>query len=92
MTDENRKLLTEFLEDDFDYLQKIGMDRDFDKGNDLIALKDKLVENEEWGEFEFYAAYTIWAKDKETSLGFTEWLLNPKRFCQLVADYLEVKP
>ena len=119
MTEENRKLLTEFLGKKW-HEQLICLDPEndlwrecscglrywytahhnneysnhtFTTWQDLGDLKNKLVEFKKWDSFEFYAAYTIWAKDKETSLGFTEWLLSPERFCQLVADFLkESKP
>ena len=86
MTEEDRKLLTKYLEDDFEYLQKIGMDRNFDNGNDMIVLKDKLVEKKEWHIFfQLVKSYCPYYGQAEV----TDWIFVPERFCQLVADYLK---
>ncbi len=62
--------------------------RPFTTWPDLGALMEEIVEKGEWKEFERYA----WDKwSNQFWEGFIEWLLNPTRFCELVADWLEGK-
>ena len=91
MTDDDKKLLTEFLDEDFEKLRKIGMDRNFDNGNDLIALKDKLVEKGRWFDF-WMTARGKWQKDVmywDDSASWDIWLFSPPIFIPLVAEFLK---
>jgi len=107
MKESDRKLLTEFLGEchhpDEDvtkgavvpllYCRKCKTfspkHRTFDTWQDLGDLKGKLVEKEEWKDFIPFA----WHKFNGLVMGsFTDWLLNPERFCQLVVDFLKVNP
>lgn len=58
---------------------------------DLGKLKDKLVENGEfWGHNSFLDwANNNWEHDYTSDDNFMEWLLDPSRFCGLVAEWLE---
>ena len=93
MTESDKKLLTEFLGEGADWNSYKYERRTFDTWQDLGDLKEKLVELGRWDEFENY----IWGKYyfepsaiyKETWLN---WLLNPARFCQLVADWRKENP
>jgi len=118
MNDTQRKLLTEFLGEQWEpykvtewpyYTEEYGKEyslfpiegvepevryvyqkhRTFDNSNDMIALKDKLVEVKKWREF-------LWEHHLSCSMykdwdDFIDWLFTPDRFCQLVANYLEGK-
>lgn len=64
--------------------------RTFTTYSDLGALKDKLVENGEWDEFEAWAA-DAWAyAETFMSETFTNWLFRPES-CELVDEYLKSK-
>lgn len=102
MNEDDKKLLTEFLDEDFEKLRKIGMDRNFDNGNDLIALKDKLVEKGEYADFDSYATtqWTVYILNRVEALHlktvanekrYTEWLFNPAVFIPLVCSFLKEK-
>jgi hypothetical protein len=97
MKDEDKKLLTEFLgecwHDEKSSGWGIGMNRPFTTWQDLGDLKEKLTQNMEffgmgsfldWVDDKFYSSFDGLGDDN-----FIDWLLNPKRFCQLVADYLK---
>ena len=84
MTDEQRKLLTEFLGERW---------HDFELHTlDVEALKDKLVEAEMWDDFcewtafeENYGAESL--ADEFPS--WSAWLFTMPRFAGLVAEFLE---
>jgi len=62
---------------------------------DLGKLKERLVENGEWDLFCAYAAYVFAGENDlcgkqitpEMLINFTAWLLSPKMFCGLVAEF-----
>jgi hypothetical protein len=60
--------------------------RTFTTGNDMLALKEKLVAEGLWEEFCGYARYyelaNIWTYQ------FLDWFLNPVRFALLVDEFL----
>jgi len=123
MTDEMRKLLTEYLGECWHeagrnphgnpryvpICQKCKVDleqlfgdyhRCFDLPVDMNDLRRKLAENKEfWGLDSFLDwADTKW--DHESSFdelgyviddNFTNWLMDPERFCFLVAEWLKEK-
>ena len=70
------------------------VNRIFDTWDDLGKLKDKLVEKGEWDSFSFYA-FSKWDhKDPSIKMVrwyFTDWLINPTRFCELVGEWLKGK-
>ena len=98
MTPEDRKLLTEFLGEDFEFACKVGMDREFINGNDFFALKNRLDEKGLSEEF------CIWAWDKDSphitidpirgvswEQPYIMWYwhtLSPTRFPELVVEFL----
>lgn len=65
--------------------------RTFTTGNDMIALKDRIVEMGEWAAFVDYAfdkSRFGSIVDYDSSLAsFTNWFLDPTRFCELVASW-----
>jgi len=65
--------------------------RTFTTWQDLGDLKEKLVDKGLYDRFSFYAQKQL---DKIPGPSgnrrrFDDWLLNPRRFCQLVADFLK---
>ena len=94
MTDEDKKLLTEFLnecwheyEDSLHCIKCGGMDdnRTFTTAQDMQDLKDKLVEKGKWESF----YREIYRKSKFSwDCMFIDWLWRPES-CQLVADFLK---
>jgi hypothetical protein len=104
LTDEDRKRLTLYLGEcwhewkgpNSNFCSKCDKyaerNRTFTTYEDLGKLKDKLVENGEWGEF---CEWVNWSfdnsKTKWWNAGqFSKWLINPDR-CGLVAEYLKQK-
>ena len=74
--------------------EKDAMHRTFTTWQDLGDLKEKLVEKDIFDSFG-RLAINRWAEklnNKETSSNYVEWLLNPARFCQLVADWRKENP
>ena len=76
------------------YKDGVYTGRKFTTYEDLGKLKDKLVENGEWVEFETWA-YRKWVTfyktaGEEAPFSFTLWLFRPES-CGLVAEYLEQK-
>ena len=65
--------------------------RTFTTPDDFFALKDKLVEKEEWGEFEIYAFDKFYHTITEIPTSVTCWLINAPRFCWLVNEWLKEK-
>ena len=103
MNDEDKKLLTEFLGECWHKPSSTDCscgerhpplmgnpNRTFTFWQDLGDLKNQLVKKEEWADFYWWVRSVIAIEDIFSH--FTSWLLNPKRFCQLVADYLKEKP
>ncbi|OPY16256.1 MAG: hypothetical protein A4E69_00276 [Syntrophus sp. PtaB.Bin138] len=121
MTDDDRKLLTEFLGEcwhlelmyspkNLGYIcQKCGCfvcnsgdyfdDREeileeshraFTSPDDMMALKNRIKELELDVFFDAFITreWRIWFEgDDGQFIYFWDWLMNPERFCQLVADY-----
>ena len=88
MNDETRKLLTEFLVGKIDYKfsKRNGLIRTFTTPDDMMALKDRLVEKGEWEDFYLWAALKEDAPIKEPN--YVDWLLNAPRFCELVGEFI----
>jgi hypothetical protein len=68
--------------------------RTFTTAQDMMDLKDKLVEKHRWYGFIVFAKTRFSFKDYDPcydniETGFYDWLINPPRFCQLVADFLK---
>ena len=71
--------------------------RTFTTPDDMMALKDKLVEKVEfWG----LDSFLDWADNKWDTMpdtednypgNFIDWLMNPARFCGLVGEWLKVR-
>jgi hypothetical protein len=77
--------------------EKIVNRRTFTTPDDMMALKDKLVQKGMWCEFYFFCNER-WESpmdvDDDTRWGdpsFTNWLFAPPRFCWLVGEWLKVK-
>lgn len=102
MTDDQRKMLTEFLDEDY-YDSKFPhwgehTNRTFTTWQDIGDVKEKLVEKKLWWKFIHYfddkppycntdSVY----QDDESS--FWDWLFRPtvdgkSHFCRLVAEFL----
>ena len=117
MTDDNRKLLTEYLGICWHtgnqssavgrvrmtggiILQKctkcgkimsdsfhiISENRTFATPDDFFALKDKLVEKGDWGQF---IAFAELVRLCDNCIEWIDWLINPANFCELVAEWLK---
>jgi hypothetical protein len=87
MTDDDRKVLTEFL-GQCAFLK--ADNRTFTTPDDMMAVKDKLVEKGLWDDLINYT-WTSW--DGKYSDGwrmswFIDWLINPTRFCQLACQFI----
>ena len=130
MTDKDRKLLTEFLDEcwhEMDLFSRVlvqkhnlshfqitcrvcgyvwvkqaspignydssQLQRSFDTWQDLGDLKEKLVDKGLHDQFSFYAEKQLDGIPGPSGnrRRFDDWLLNPRRFYQLVADYLKEK-
>jgi len=90
MTDDDRKLLTEYCPSvEFLIGDGYGIYRRLSHKERAIlilyALKEKMVESGDWEKFMLYAAESFNA-DKEMK-NFTDWIINPDR-CETVADWL----
>jgi len=65
--------------------------RSFTTPDDMVALKDKMVEKGKWDEFYWWAANI---GNKEGAYGSAEradWLIDAPRFCRLVNEWLKGK-
>ena len=69
--------------------------RTFTTPDDMVALKDKIDEKGAWEEF---IIYCLEVSPETYSLGFTEhivtftdWLMNPTRFCALVGEWQKAR-
>lgn len=68
--------------------------RTFTSPDDFFAVKNRLVDNDDWGEFTDYASDAYLAEIGRSSIcdyceSFWCWLIDPTRFCQLAADFLK---
>ena len=100
MDEETRKLLTEYLGECWDADKRPGGDlpnRTFTTPDDMMALKDKLVEK---GEFWGLDSFLDWADNKWDTMpdtednypgNFIDWLMNPTRFCALVGEWQKAR-
>jgi hypothetical protein len=67
--------------------------RTFTTWNDLGALKERMDELGEWEDFYEYT-WDVWHSVKYSPADwhdYFDWLLNPVRFCEAVAEWLESK-
>jgi hypothetical protein len=64
--------------------------RTFTTPQDMVDLKDKLVENGMWDEF-YSNLHISFSNSRQfhQAEDFGSWLLNPERFCGLVNDFLK---
>jgi hypothetical protein len=74
---------------------KIRAHRQFTTAQDMMDLKDKLVEKGMWSQFWYYS-HEVWLPIIDINkfrpdgfVTFINWLFNPPRFCKLVADLLK---
>jgi len=72
--------------------------RTFTTPDDFFALKNRLVEKGEWGEFYFFVkgGYAHLQLEKPVFINwkdqdFDDWLINAPRFCWLVSEWLKEK-
>jgi hypothetical protein len=65
--------------------------RTFDTPDDMVALKDRLVEKGEWGRFYKWVSWN-YEHGKGSEAGhWVSWLMEPTRFCELVGEWLKGK-
>ncbi len=107
MTDDQRKALTEYLGECWhEYLRPPSLNfyscfkcgeirtnyssnRIFNTDADMMALFRKIVDNLKFGAFQNFAYKHF---NEYPNYTLTEWLFyEPERFCNLVAEWLEVK-
>jgi hypothetical protein len=92
MTDLDCKLLTEFL-GQCAFLK--ADNRTFTTPDDMMAVKDKLVEKGLWKKFYWWVVrrYEIESVDDpwkdEDFPAITDWLINPERFYELAVEFLK---
>ena len=115
LTDERRKVLTEYLgecwHETFGELQKdtmfftcqkcskvfqfadteLGIQRTFDTDADMMALFRKMVDMKKYDEFRFLTKERLTFALPFGTFGETWLFYDPERFCNLVAEWLEVK-
>jgi hypothetical protein len=92
-----RKTLTEFLTCDYDITDEAEpcTDRTFTTPDDMMAVKDKLVEKGLWKKFYWWVVrrYEIESVDDpwkdEDFPAITDWLINPERFYELAVEFLK---
>ena len=62
--------------------------RTFLTGNDMVAVKEAIIETGKWGEFWWYAAKQ-WSPEtpRDVSYSFVARLMHPPHFCKLVAEW-----
>jgi len=100
--DEDRKMLTKFLEEEWQPIiasssegRWIDPNRSFATGNDMLDLKEKLVENGKWGEFYKWVDEVVYiSSDAYNGCGYSEaelsnWLFTMPRFAELVDEFLK---
>jgi hypothetical protein len=89
MKDDDKKFLTEWMGEEW-FPKLIYSNRTFTTWQDLGDLKDKLVEEGLWRKFEKFAVMAFYApRGPDTLEGFTDWLFNPIRLPELVAEFLK---
>jgi len=91
MTDEDKKLLTEYLgerwrdktvEDVFEWQDN----RTFTTSQDMVDLVKKMVERGDWRKFLRFT----WESWPGFEGEFTAWLItDPARTCELIAEWME---
>jgi hypothetical protein len=104
MNDDMRKRLTEYLEECWhelsgpqpidrcvhcDKLKYTIHNRTFTTPDDMDALRRKLVEKGDWIKFQI-VAHEAWKKERSDEY-YVAWLMEPERFCSLVAEWFEEK-
>ena len=67
--------------------------RTFGTGNDMDALKIKIVWHKEWLEFNLYALNIFDPRPLpyDGELAYLDWLFTPNRFAWLVSEWLKTK-
>ena len=60
-------------------------------GNDMVSAMNKIVECEEWDNFYAFASNALCEADPEDIFALTPWLMQPERFFDLMAQWLEEK-
>jgi len=76
----------------FSYTITTTLNRTFTTGNDMVALKEKLLETGKWHSFLISCINEWEEKNKYIDLEileFTEWLLTPQRFAWLTSEFLK---
>jgi hypothetical protein len=71
--------------------------RTFTTPDDMMAVKDKLVEKGEWESFDRFAYGEFCRRADKfqieitgyVSAAYSNWLINPTRFCELAAGFLK---
>jgi hypothetical protein len=58
-------------------------------GNDMVAAMNKIVEKKEWHSFELYAADNCKRDYRYITSLYIFWLMQPARFFELMAKWLE---
>ena len=98
LSDESKQRLTEFLGKDNCFQEIITGDwyaknRSFTTCNDMLNLKEKLVEKSLWyGENGFERFVLNWWNDNTDRIqGFTDWFINPAIFILAVDEFLKEK-
>jgi hypothetical protein len=97
LTEEDRRRLTEFIGECSNWFHRY-----FDTGNDMMAVKEKLVEK---GKFAAFWDFAVWKhgeewKDREIELQkltdieplliiVIAWFITPARFAKLASEFLE---
>jgi len=80
-----KKCGTKFLRNNYNLWAK---QRTFTTGNDMLNLKEKLVEKGEWDEFEDFALSK--KNEKYVSVvSLTDYLINPAIFIPLAIEFLK---
>jgi hypothetical protein len=72
-----------------------AQNRTFITAQDMMDLKERLVEKGMWPKFWYYS-HEVWLPIIDINkfrpdgfVTFINWLLNPPRFCKLLADLLK---
>ena len=61
------------------------LNRTFTTGNDMLDLKEKLVEKGEWLDFEYRAL----VQKSEVGTSLSQWLFTMPRFAELVDEFMK---
>jgi hypothetical protein len=73
--------------------------RTFTTPDDMMAVKEKLVEKGEWEGFDRYAYGEFCRRADKfqieitgyVSAAYSNWLINPERFCKLAVQFIKQK-